>query len=174
MNLKRMIRLSTGLLSIALTLPVQAEPAPVFQPVLDEIRQQLPDGMIMRLPATLPNVSDSLYPFIISDEKGLRVYLSTDPTCNQPDCTVGGIAAMLPEEFARWSRKLEDSTSINLPDGIQGHYFTIGQGDHADQYLLWQQDGTGFVIGADIRAISQPDLMQIAASMVSEPPIDRR
>ena len=34
-------------------LPVNAAPAPAFRPILQSIRNQLPEGMAMRLPASL-------------------------------------------------------------------------------------------------------------------------
>ncbi|NJL49156.1 MAG: hypothetical protein HC929_18930 [Leptolyngbyaceae cyanobacterium SM2_5_2] len=60
---------------------------------------------------------------------------------------------------------------IELPNGIQGYYLQQGQGEDVDHYVIWQQDGSNYVIGTDNRTTSQQELMQIAASMVSEPAI---
>jgi phage tail protein X len=151
--------------------PVQAEPAPVFAPILSEVRQRLPQGLQMRLPATLPDRPEPLYAFVRSSQQGLFVYLATEAGCNQPSCSVGGAAVLTEAGFASWERKLADATPIELPNGIQGHYLQQGKGEEADRYIIWQQEGSNYVLGADNRNVSEQELVQIAASMVSEPAI---
>jgi hypothetical protein len=153
------------------TFPVQAEPAPVFAPILSEVRQRLPQGLQMRLPTTLPDRPEPLYAFVRSSQQGLFVYLATEAGCNQPSCSVGGAAVLTEAGFASWERKLADATPIELPNGIQGYYLQQGRGEDADHYVIWQQDGSSYVLGADNRNASEQELMQIAASMVNEPAI---
>ncbi|MBF2001934.1 MAG: hypothetical protein IGS38_14570 [Synechococcales cyanobacterium M58_A2018_015] len=161
-----------GLLGVSVnTFPVQAEPAPVFAPILSEVRQRLPQGLQMRLPATLPDRPEPLYAFVRSSQQGLFAYLATEAGCNQPSCSVGGAAVFTEVGFASWERKLANATPIELPNGIQGHYLQQGRGEDADHYVIWQQDGSSYVIGTDNRTTSKQELMQIAASMVSEPAI---
>ncbi len=150
---------------------VQAEPVALFKPILGDIQQQLPNGLQMRLPAYLPENAMTLHPFVKSDSKGLQVYLSREAICNQPKCSVGGIAVFTQEGFSQWSRQLKNSTPVSLPNGIQGYYLALGKEENADHYVLWQQDGFGFVLGTDRRSASQQELIQIAASAVVESPI---
>jgi hypothetical protein len=75
-----------------------------------------------------------------------------------------------PEGFANWERKLKDATLISLPNNIQG-YLLSTKGKDADYYVIWKQEGSQFVLGIDHRALSQAELVKLAASMVSEPPI---
>jgi hypothetical protein len=75
-----------------------------------------------------------------------------------------------PEGFANWERKLKDATLISLPNNIQG-YLLSTKGKDADYYVIWKQAGSRFVLGIDHRALSQAELVKLAASMVSEPPI---
>ncbi|NJN58883.1 MAG: hypothetical protein HC879_15990 [Leptolyngbyaceae cyanobacterium SL_5_9] len=132
--------LGVGLLGVGVgRLPAQAEPAPLFAPVLPEIWQRLPQGLQMRLPATLPDRPEPLYPFVRSNPEGLLVYLSIDPECNQPSCSVGGAAVFTEEGFADWQRKLEDAEPLSLPNNIQGYFLQIGEDDEADNFILWQQ-----------------------------------
>jgi hypothetical protein len=153
------------------TFPVQAEPAPVFAPILSEVRQRLPQGLQMRLPATLPDRPEPLYAFVRSSQKGLLVYLAIDPKCKQPNCSVDGAAVFTDAEFASWQRKLANAKPITLPKGVQGYYLQQGKGEDADHFVIWQQEGSNYVVGVDNRNASEQELVQIAASMVSEPAI---
>ncbi|MBD1847699.1 hypothetical protein H6F89_30760 [Cyanobacteria bacterium FACHB-63] len=149
----------------------QAEPAPLFRSVLENIQRQLPNGLQMRLPSYLPEAALTLHPFVQSNSKGLQLYLSSEANCNQPKCSVGGLAAFTQEGFSPWARQLKKGTPVSLPDGIQGYYLIVGKGKTADHYVLWQQDGVGFVLGTDRGSLSQQELIQIAASTVVEPPL---
>ncbi|NJK48719.1 hypothetical protein HC931_11520 [Candidatus Gracilibacteria bacterium] len=164
--------LGVGLLGIGIgTISAQAEPAPLFAPILPEIREKLPQGLQMRLPATLPERPETLYPFVKANDRGLQVYLAIDAECDRPSCSVGGASVFTQTGFASWQRKLENAEAIALPNGIQGYYLKLGEGEDADHYVIWQQDGAGYVIGTDSRNTERQELVQIAASMVSEPPI---
>jgi hypothetical protein len=148
-----------------------AEPAPLFRPIIDNIQQQLPDGLQMRLPAYLPEPALAMHPFIKADSKGLQVYLASKANCKQPKCSSGGIGVFTQEGFSDWSRQLNKGTPVRLPNGIQGYYLALGKGEETDHYVLWQQDGLGYVLGSDRRNASQEELIQIAASTVVEPPL---
>jgi hypothetical protein len=161
-----------GLLGISIgTISALAEPVSLFAPILPEIRQKLPQGLQMRLPATLPERPETLYPFVQANNRGLQVYLAIEPECDRPSCSVGGAAVFTQAGFASWQRKLENAEAIALPNGIQGYYLKLGEGEDADHYVIWQQDGSNYVIGTDSRNTDRQELAQIAASMVIEPPI---
>lgn len=67
--------ISVGLLGISIgTISAQAETASLFAPILPQIREKLPQGLQMRLPATLPARPETLYPFVIANDRGLQVY----------------------------------------------------------------------------------------------------
>jgi hypothetical protein len=160
-----------ALLGACIGVSAQAEPAPVFTPILAEVRQRLPQGLQMRLPAALPDRPEPLYAFVKSSQQGLFIYLATEATCDLPSCSVGGAAVLTEVGFSFWQRKLANATPIKLPNGIQGYYLQQGKGEDADHYVIWQQDGSNYVLGADNRNASEQELVQIAASMVSEPAI---
>jgi hypothetical protein len=86
---------------------------------------------------------------------------------------VGGLAAFTQEGFSPWARQLKKGTPVSLPNGIQGYYLMVGKNKTADHYVLWQQDGVGFVLGTDRGSLSQQELIQIAASTVVEPPLHK-
>lgn len=61
-----------------------AVPAPIFQPILQEIRTQLPRGMVMRLPAFVPDVGITTYVIVSGyfPESGFfRVDFAGRPDC---------------------------------------------------------------------------------------------
>jgi hypothetical protein len=70
-----------------------AEPAPMFRPILREIQTQLPRGWVMRLPSSV-NISDNpLYPQLVTTIPGsLAVFLNSQPNCKARVCQFGIIA----------------------------------------------------------------------------------
>ncbi|MEK0195022.1 hypothetical protein, partial [Microcoleus anatoxicus] len=59
-----------------------AEPAPIFRPILRDIQNQLKTGWVMRLPSSV-NISDTqLYPQVITTIPGkFAVWLNSQPNC---------------------------------------------------------------------------------------------
>ncbi|MEM6435224.1 MAG: hypothetical protein AAF773_15450 [Cyanobacteria bacterium P01_D01_bin.115] len=158
-------------------LTAQAAPAPLFDAVLPDIQQQLPSDLQMRLPSYVPEPPEPLYPSVDVGETGLVVYLSPDPDCDrgvQPDClTVGGAAAMHLTAFADWQQRHQDDlTSVALSNNITGHYLTVDYGAGEIRYVAWQQDQTGYVLGAVAEGISRDEFLQVANSMVESAPLE--
>ncbi|WP_204137613.1 hypothetical protein [Halomicronema sp. CCY15110] len=158
-------------------LTAQATPAPLFDAILPDIQQQLPGDLQMRLPSYLPALSEPLYPSIDVGDTGLMVYLSPDPDCDrgvQPDClTVGAAAIMHPAAFADWQQRHQDDlTPVELSNSITGRYLTIDYGEGEIRYVAWQQEQTGYVLGAIADGISQDELMRVANSMIESDPLE--
>ncbi|MEO1094081.1 MAG: hypothetical protein AAFX01_04175 [Cyanobacteria bacterium J06638_28] len=160
-------------------LAAQAAPAPLFDAILPDIQRQLPDGLQMRLPSYVPELPEPLYPSVDVEDAGLVVYVSPDPDCDrgvQPDCmTVGGVAILHPAAFADWQQHHEDElTPVMLSNNIPGRYLTIdyGEGEGERRYVAWQQDQTGYVLGAFAEGISQDEFLRVANSMVESDPIE--
>ncbi|MEO0868406.1 MAG: hypothetical protein AAFY17_08145, partial [Cyanobacteria bacterium J06642_11] len=71
----------------------QAAPDPLFEPVLDDIRNELPEGWQFRLPAVVPS-EEALYPFVSqASDTELIVSLGVTPDCDEVNCTIGMIGA---------------------------------------------------------------------------------
>jgi hypothetical protein len=156
---------ATGILAIVP--PTFAQPSPVFRNIIASARQQLPKGLQLRLPASIPTEDTVLHAFIKSKPDNLQVFLSTSPDCREPNCSVGGIAMFDSESFAKWEQKSKDATPVSLPKGITGYYLNMNNA----RYIFWRQDSTGYLIGISDRVISQSQLEAIAVSTVNEPPI---
>ncbi|KOP23302.1 hypothetical protein AMR41_26825 [Hapalosiphon sp. MRB220] len=158
-----------------------AEPASVFRPLIDDIRTQLPQGLKMRLPSSLPPAASNikLYPYIASDSKIFEIRLANTPDCstsNNPSaCTAGGFGVFTPEGNSKiWPPKGDNITPVNLGNGISGFYITRGQGNNISQYVFWKQDGLEYVLGlggGSTRDVSQQQMIDMAISMANEPAI---
>ncbi|MDB9529174.1 hypothetical protein PN498_24490 [Oscillatoria sp. CS-180] len=148
-----------------------AAPDPLFAPVLDEIRAELPEGWQFRLPAEVPSEGE-IYPFISSaSDTELVVSLGITPDCADPSCTVGMIAAtdteISPEDLAA----AENVTPVELNTDIQGYHLLLGEGDTANQLVMWQQDGLTYTVVALANDPPQEQFVDIARSMANEAPI---
>ena len=77
---------------------VHGESADIFKPLIGDIRSSLPSGLTMRLPSYIPASDFPLYPFVTSDEKGVKVNIGIESDCesspNPNSCIIGAIAAV--------------------------------------------------------------------------------
>ena len=88
-----------------------AEPALMFKPILKDIQNQLPRGMVMRLPLMV-NISDNqLYPQVLTTIPGeFAVFLNSQPDCKARACQFGIIAVAKESEYAN---KLRSSSNFS-------------------------------------------------------------
>ncbi|MGD1942304.1 MAG: hypothetical protein ACFB0G_13425 [Leptolyngbyaceae cyanobacterium] len=149
-----------------------AAPDPLFEPILDDLQQELPDGWQFRLPSTLPS-DDELYPFISqASDTEVVVSLALTPDCADPSCAIGLIGVTDVEPTAdNWPPTGENVTPVELGPGIEGYYLLRGEGEAMNQLVMWQQDGLTYAIATLADSSSQEEFIEIARSMVSEPPI---
>ena len=169
------IGLTVCLLGLSTSFTVaSASPAPLFEPVLDDIRRELPEGWQMRLPSSLPSNSE-LFPFIseATDIK-LVISLGLTPDCASATCTIGMIGATDADATVQdWPPAGRNVTPVDLSQEIQGYHLLRGEGDATNQLIMWQQDGLVYGIVTMAGALNQEQLVTIARSMASEPPISR-
>ncbi|WP_293147486.1 MULTISPECIES: hypothetical protein [unclassified Microcoleus] len=160
--------LGSGLLAVESAI---AQPASVFRPLIDDIRRQLPKGLKMRLPASIPATPIQLYPFIESDGKVFKVNIGIKPECgksaNASSCTVGVFAVVSPAHSKNWPGQDQDISPINLSGGIRGYYLAKGGG----RTISWEQEGLRYAVAVSASAVSQQQLLDLVNSMVSQPAI---
>ena len=179
--------LSVGLLTKMQSTP--AQPASVFQPILSDIRKQLPQKTEMRLPSTLPTFNRSLvskalsdfpvdgniYPYVDSNNEAISVNFGVIPNCGsyvRPDqCAIGGIAVFKSPEPKFWPPKGDNITPVDLGNGMSGYYLTRGSGHNTLRYVFWRQNGLQFALGTAAFAMSKQQIIDTAVSAVNEPPI---
>ncbi|MGB8691811.1 MAG: hypothetical protein WCD53_31415, partial [Microcoleus sp.] len=67
-----------------------AEPAPMFRPILREIQTQIPRGWLMRLPSAV-NLSDNpLYAKVVTtSSENFAIFLNSQPDCEARFCQFG-------------------------------------------------------------------------------------
>ncbi len=157
-----------------------AAPAPIFRPILKEIRNKLPYGVVMRLPSYLPN-SQELYATVGSEglyrqapEKGFVVMISTIQNCSYHACDVGGFTVYPGTNKSLrslLSEGLQDITNVKLGKGIQGLYSFFNGGSSQDRAIIWKQNGLLFKVDCRAGWMSKQQLINLAKSMAKEPPI---
>ncbi|MBE9139194.1 hypothetical protein IQ254_18670 [Nodosilinea sp. LEGE 07088] len=149
-----------------------AAPDPLFEPILQDIQQELPPGWQFRLPAAVPSDSD-LYPFISqASDTELIVSLGLTPDCADTSCTIGMIGATNAGPIVEnWPPEGQNVTPVELGEGIQGYHLLQGESDAMNQLVMWQQDGLTYAIVTMASDPPQAEFVAIARSMVSEPPI---
>jgi hypothetical protein len=145
-----------------------AAPAPIFQPLIRDIRNQLPRGMIMRLPAFLPPSSTKLYPSIDSGDGYFTVVLGSQPGCNFNACLTGSISVARPNSDP--GNDWQNGTPVTLGSRIRGFYSSYSTMSGGEtRSITWEQNGMIFDVSS--RLMSRRQLIDIATSMTNEPPI---
>lgn len=72
---------------------VNSEPAPIFTPILRDIQNQLPKGMVLRLPSRVNIRNIPIYPQVVTTIPGrFAVSLNTQPNCMDRVCQLGIIS----------------------------------------------------------------------------------
>lgn len=162
------VSLGTGLIGLLATLnSALAAPAPVFEPVLDDLVASLPEGWGIRLPAAV-NATTELYPYI---EPGMTNYgsvflgLSTESGCTEGDCV--GALIFVSLQMSDWPPSYEGITAVDLGNGIQGYTSPTPEGEQ----ILWRQDDLVYMLVYKFDVISEAEGRTMAQSMVNASPI---
>jgi len=155
---------------------ISANPAPFFRPVLQQIENELPPGLIMRLPSSISYGSE-VRPTVISFDNYLAVVF-TIAGCFPPDsgsCSIGRIYVTEPtNDERRWLQENQAyGDAVSLGNGIQGFY---SPGELAPRgytpSILWQQDGLIYGVrlyaGESVDSTIRQRLIDIATSMANQ------
>ncbi|HEY9878925.1 MAG TPA: hypothetical protein V6D29_10745 [Leptolyngbyaceae cyanobacterium] len=172
------LRFLVGLAFVGLDLISQqvvamAAPNPIFNPILPEIREQLPQGAKLRLPETLPPIPFELYPYVKSNADSLTVFLAFSPDCattsNPADCTLGGLGIIGPAGSDTWRNGANSIVSTQLTTGITAYHVTRGAGQNMNRLIYWEQDGFLYGVGGLGALVTGEDLLIVANSMATQP-----
>lgn len=79
-----------GVCCLTKTKTANAEPAPMFRPILRDIQTQIPRGWLMRLPSAV-NLSDNpLYAKVVTtSSENFAIFLNSQPDCEARFCQFG-------------------------------------------------------------------------------------
>ena len=160
--IKFIISLGLGMGSVLAATATLAAPAPVFEPILDEIPTDsgLPS---FRIPANVPTDME-LYPSI-TPEAGI-LYLNTEPDCEDIECTALVVIAQL-EPPQNWPFIGADpKKSVDLTDDIEAHFWER----RGMASLQWIQGDAFYVMSYSQEIFSEDTAIAMATSMATEPP----
>lgn len=161
--LKFITSLGLGLGSVLAATVALAAPAPVFQPILDEIPTDHPTLPALRMPATVPTDVE-LHPSIMP-EAGI-VFLNTEPGCEAIACTALVIVAES-EPPPLWPFiGANPMKSVELVDGVQAHFW---ERDGMASFQ-WLQDDALYILSYSQSIFSEEAAIAMATSMATEPP----
>jgi hypothetical protein len=175
----------------------KAVPDPAFNPILGDIQNSLPRGMVMRLPSKLrlydyQNRRIDIYPRVqSSDANRLIITLNTKPNCYYNSCLSGFLTVTRVLNsydknlitggkldtfiYPLTGKKCGDIRRENvlLRNSLQGTFIDSDRcGNGAlvqSSRVIWKQDGYFFT--ARIGTHKLNSIVDIARSMASEPPI---
>ncbi|MEM6838886.1 MAG: hypothetical protein AAF609_18780 [Cyanobacteria bacterium P01_C01_bin.120] len=155
--------LGISLITVTVTSTALAAPAPVFEPILDEVSTDNPAIPALRISAVVPT-SQELYPSIMP-EAGV-LFLNTEPDCEAIACTALMIAAQS-EPPPLWPFiGANPMKSMELVSGVQAHFWERG----GMASLQWLQDDALYVLSYRQSIFSEEAAIAIATSMATEPP----
>ena len=162
--------------------PANAEAAPIFRPLIRDIQAQLPRGMVMRLPAVIPNPPSGIpgyRPAIISSnapEGGYFAIVLVTSNCPETRlvavCDTGRI--FVERRNSNTNQRLRENqqqgSSISLKTRVRGFYRSYIQPTRGKMHeIIWEQDG--MIFGVMSRSRSQKQVINVAISMANELPI---
>ncbi|NER83948.1 MAG: hypothetical protein F6K42_31280 [Leptolyngbya sp. SIO1D8] len=161
--------LSIGLGSLLIaTTPAFSAPDPVFEPILEEITEAIPEGWSVRLPASVPT-EVALYPFVdpvVADYGSLALRMGTEPDCYEADCY--GAIIFVTEPPPDWPADNGNLTTVDLGDSTEAYAAT----NEVEGQIQWIQDDLLYMLMYNFDVISQPDAIAMAESMVSAAPFE--
>jgi hypothetical protein len=166
-------------------LSVLAAPAPIFKPVINQIKQRLPNNLIFRLPSSLPKSitqgitkDNSKVDFNVNDQKADISLLNTSKYCQNMNtgdrlyainCIRIYINAVV--VYSNYYKNFQDDSGLTTPltlnKNIKAFLF---KGDGWNN-ISWFHNGILFQVSSGY--CSENELIKIANSMVNETPIKR-
>ncbi|MCU0547425.1 MAG: hypothetical protein MUE44_35565 [Oscillatoriaceae cyanobacterium Prado104] len=159
-------------------IPATAEPDPVFQPIIAEIKNKLPSNLVFRLPSRLPGaITREMSPQLTFDANSERAYLALEDKDCPPRFSRGGrgtrgynlvclrfsvTSSTLASKYYQEDRQRgSGATAVKLSRNLRGYHF---QG--ADwNTVSWVQDNTYFKIYSG--TVRRNELIEVARSMVA-------
>jgi len=103
-----------------------AKPDPAFNPILGQIKREIPTNWTIRLPSEL-NFFDRnrekmvVYPNLLWERTEVLIRFSSSPRCRDLSCLIGAHIAIYPSSFSKNSN-LSNGDKITLQSGITGIY----------------------------------------------------
>lgn len=175
---------STTLVVGSSTLKAAAVPADIFTPHLDKISQSLPPNLVMRLPSQIrlsgPGDQDFIEQLIVKvfpsqSPPGMTVGLFTCEISPQP-CLIGSFSVDRKDsESAQIELKKHQAAAapIKLAEGVRGYFLPGESLKPASRFssVIWEQNGLVYTVS--FFAGERQNILNMAQSMATSPPINR-
>ncbi len=179
---------SLGILGVGVLAKPQstiAEPASIFKPIIRNMENQLPRGMVMRLPASLELINFqgkkiTIYPILEPYRRGeIRISMNTTPNCQAHFCQFGYIAAFQQNSNNYHLGLRSRGVPITLGKKVSGVYVYVDiRGASTTPYGLvaWEQNNLSYLVSLPFSpglslAQNKQLIINIATSMANESPI---
>lgn len=173
-----------AIISVMIFLPLKAVRAEIFSAYLPEIRQNLPPGFVMRLPAEIrlggPADEDFIKQLIVRvfpsrQPAGMTVGLFTCRSSEHP-CLVGSISVARqssPDAVRELTEHQVTGETISLSPRVQGYLLIAAKPTSPVSFasMMWQQDG--FIYTVTFLSEEWENIIWMAQSMVRERPIGK-
>lgn len=162
---------------------VIARPATPFIPILEDIKTELPSGMVMRLPtqSAMDGVQDALYTSVDPYEAGIvRINIHSYPVCTARACQRGYFSTAqsgVEHPMLAYVEQFEiGRAAITLADGVVGNYITVIGVRRPFSIVLWEQDQQTYVVSVPPKYDGSTDaarqrILDFAIPMANEAPI---
>lgn len=159
-----------------------ARPAPVFQPYVAQIRQELPPNYEMRLPADViltagPGLEpEGLIVKVLPTESPARLTIGLF-TCERSPfpCLVGGFSVEAISSDSAQRELSEHQTQgnpITLARGVRGHLREGTSLKPPSEFssLMWEQNGMVYTVS--FLAAERENILTMGRSMATQPPLE--
>jgi hypothetical protein len=172
--------LGVALIVVGTTLKVKADSRDILTPYQQEIQDNLPPGMQMRLPSQVmmnhPSNEEENYRvrvFSFTSPKGLMVSLFSCDS-GSPSCLVGSFSAdslSSVEAQAALKQHQTGGAPITLAQGIRGYLWEGARQNPPSPFssVMWEQDGQIYTVRLQVQP--RQNLLYMAASMANAEPI---
>jgi len=172
--------LGAALMVMGTTLNVKAGSENIFPPYQQEIQDNLPPGMQMRLPSQVmmnhPSNGEENYRvrvFSFTSPKGLMVSLFSCDS-GSPSCLVGSFSADSQRSVDAQAALKQHQTGgapITLAQGVRGYLWEGARQNPPSPFssVMWEQDGQIYTVR--LRVQPRQSLLYMAGSMANAEPI---
>ena len=158
-SLRGLVTLTVAFMTSA---PVLSQPAPIFQPVLPQIRRSMPPGWTVRLPSGSQTPKDLVATFYDWDSQ-INILLSS-AGCPDPGsgvCIAGRI-------IISKANAQELKPNITLGPGIDGYYFFGAAANGNYHHVKWRQDNQTYEVNGRMQ---KSEINKMSRSMAAAKPI---
>jgi hypothetical protein len=154
----KLVLATVAISSSAITNTAYGNPSPIFRPILQQIKSQLPLGMPFRLPSNIKYVGYTGYkiPLYSQIDRGLcskgvcKIVLNDSPNCQARSCYIGSItvsSTSMPDSYIDKLRHVPTFPISSLRK--------IYEIRHSKSYIVWSETEKKLMINSEMAVLSR-------------------